>query len=167
MNRAEMVSTILTWEAVATRAQTMAAELRGQLAEDARAELEEQGTAPSWRIADLATVTLPVSKPAVMVADPVALTKWMIARRPAEVELTVRPASLKALLRQVGADGDLVFIPGDGEVVPGLEVRPGGQPKALTIRADPAGMAQISAEADDIMTAVAAALDEPVGVDNP
>jgi hypothetical protein len=47
MNRAEMTRMILTWEAVATHAQTMAAELRCQLAQDARAELVEQGTAPT------------------------------------------------------------------------------------------------------------------------
>lgn len=167
MNRAEMTRMILTWEAVAARAQTMAAELRIQLDTAARAELEEQGTAPTWRMPDLATVTLPVSKPSVVVADQTALTKWAALRLPGEVELAIRPASLRALLRQVDADGDLIYLRDGGEVVPGLEVRPGGQPKALSIRADPAGMAQISAEADDIMAALAAALAEPVGVDNP
>jgi hypothetical protein len=115
---------------------------------------------------DLATVTLPVSKPAVVVTDQTALTKWAILHRPSEVALAIRPTSLKALLREVQADSGLVFLPG-GEVVPGLAARPGGEPKALTIRADPAGAAQINAEAGDIMTALCGALAEPVGIDNP
>jgi hypothetical protein len=167
MTRAEITRQILTWEAVATRAQAVAAELRTQLADAARKELVEQGTAPTWRMPDLAVVTLPVSKPAVVVADQVALTQWAANHRPDEVELAIRPASLKALLRQVEADGDVVYLPGDGEIVPGLEPSPGGQPKSLMIRADPAGAAQIGADADDIMTAIAAALAEPAGIDNP
>lgn len=161
-----MTRQILTWEAVAAQAQARATQLRLQLAEDARAELDEQGTAPTWRIPGVATVTLPVTRSTVVVGDPVALTQWMVSRRPDEVELAIRKASLTALLRQVEVDGDLIFLPG-GEVVPGLATRPGGEPRALTIRADPAGAAQIAAEADDIMAALSAALDEPVGVDAP
>lgn len=167
MNRAEKIRQILTWETVAAKAQALAAELRAQLDEDARAELVGQGTAPRWDVPGLATATLAVTKPSVVVADQTALTTWMVSRRPDEVELAIRPTSLRALLRQVDADGDLIYLRDGGEVVPGLEVRPGGEPKALTIRADPAGAAQINAEADDIMTALAAALDEPPGVDNP
>lgn len=165
MTRVEMTRQILIWEAVATGAKEMAGELRDQLAEAAHTELAEQGTAPTWNMPDLATVTLPMSKPTTVVADQTALTQWMRLRRPTETEVTIRPTSLRSLLREVRADGDLIHLP-DGEIVPGLEVRPGGQPKALAIRANPACAAQIDAEAADIMTAIASALDEPAGIDD-
>lgn len=166
MTRADLVRTVLVWEAVARQANAKAAEAREQLSADARAELEEQGTAPTWRLPDLATITLPVTKRAIVVADADALTKWAAERRPDDVEVVTqyRPASLKALLAQVRDDDGLTYLDG-GESVPGLAVREGGQPRTLTIRPSSDAVAVLDAAAGDIVSAVAAALAETPGAD--
>jgi hypothetical protein len=167
--RADLVRSILIWDRVAASAAKVAAELREQLARDARAEYAEQGTAPTWRLPDLATVTLPVSRQTVAVADQAALTAWMATRRPEQVQTVqqIRPAGLKALLGQICVvDGDLPTLD-DGELVPGLTVRPGGQPRALTLRAAPEATAVLDAEADAVLGSIAAALGEPIGLEDP
>lgn len=163
MNRADLVRSALVWEQVAAEARRRAGEAREQLAADARAELSEQGTAPTWRMPDLATVTLPVSKESVTLADIDALTKWAAERYPSEVEMVaqIRPAWIAAIPQWTTVEGDVVCDAATGEIVPGLAVRPGGQPGALTIRASTAAKAVLAAGVEDIVAAVAGALSEP------
>jgi hypothetical protein len=165
-NRAELVRSILIWERAAARIADITADLRSQLAADARAEYDEQGTAPTWRLPDLATVTLPVSKTAVVVTDERELVKWAVVRRPDAIEPRIRPASLKALLSEVVTDGELPHLE-DGEFVPGVEVRPGGIPKALSVRASAEAAGVLKAEAASVLAAIAAAMGEPVGLESP
>ena len=138
MNRIERIQEILRLEGVATAARRQAEQRRAELDAEARAELEAQGTAPTWRIPGLGTVSLPVSKEAAVVADTAAFAAWCAQRHSANVETVtvVRPAFQAALLARVVCDGDVVVDPDTGEAIPGLAVRPGGQPRALTIRAD-------------------------------
>lgn len=138
MNRAEHVTTIARLEALATEATQRAAALRSALAADAAAEWAEQGTAPTWRMPDIGTVTLPVSKTNVSVTDHTQLASWVSRTWPSEVELAVRPAFMTALKARMVCDEDVVVDGKTGEIVPGVTVRPGGEPRGLTIRLEPA-----------------------------
>lgn len=133
MNRADVIKGVLMWEQVSRTALERAGELRQMLAADARAELEEQGTAARWVVPEVATVSLPISREAVAVQDPTALAGWVARRYPAEVVPAVRPAFGKVLLARLSHDGETVSDPETGEVVPGLTVRAGGVPGALRI----------------------------------
>jgi hypothetical protein len=137
MNRTDRIREVLRLEGLAAAARRRADEHREHLAAEARAELEQQGTAPSWRLPDIGTVTLPLSKLTPVVADPAKLVAWAQQRYPTEVETIhqVRAAFQGALLARVLCDEDLVVDPDTGEAIPGLTVRPGGTPGQLTIRA--------------------------------
>lgn len=126
-------------EALAAAAKSAAADHRAELNAEAAAELEREGTAPTWRLADLGTVTLPVSKETAYVAAPQAFIEWCMQRYPSEVETVVqlRPAFQAALLQRLHLEGDSAVDPATGEEVPGLAVRPGGTPKSLSIRPTP------------------------------
>lgn len=158
MNRADIVKGVLIWEQVAAAAKEKAGEFREQLNADARAELEEQGTAPTWRLPDVGAVTLPVSVETPYVADMKALLNWAAERYPAEVETVVqlRPEFVAGLTERAIIDGGQVIDRTLGEVVPGFAVRPGGIPKALSIRPTPAAKSLIREVADGIVSRFAA-----------
>ncbi|MGW4467500.1 hypothetical protein [Micromonospora sp. NPDC004704] len=137
MTRVERVQEILRLEGLADAATKRAKEVRAALDTEARAELEEQGTAPSWRMRDIGTVALPLSKEAPVISDIDALLAWCKERYPTEVEAReqIRAAFQTALLTRVACAGDVVVDPETGEVVPGMAVRAGGMPRTLTITA--------------------------------
>jgi hypothetical protein len=140
VNRQDMISKTLLWEQLAKRAKAKADAIRDQLAADARAELEAQGTAPTWRLPEVGTVTLPVSQETVYLADEAALLKWLKSKPGDDDEAIetierVRPSYLGLLIDAVEVFNDeTVIYPPTGEVVPGLRYRPGGQPLALSFR---------------------------------
>lgn len=139
MNRSERLTQIMRLEALAAAAKTAAADHRAELGAEAAAEFEREGTAPTWRLSDLGTVTLPVSKQAAYVADPKAFIEWCALRYPSEVETIaqLRPAFQAALLARLHLEGTSAVDPTTGEEVPGLAVRPGGIAKSLSIRPSP------------------------------
>lgn len=149
MNRAEIAAEIVRWEGLAAAATARATAHRAVLETAARAELE-QGTVPTWRMPGIGTVTLPVSREAVIVADPAAWVAWVAARHPGEIVQQIRPTSERALLGRLTVDGDVVVDPDTGEIVPGLSVRPGGVPGRLALRltADAREAAQAAAAVD-------------------
>jgi len=154
MNRAEIVRGVLIWEQVAAAAKERAGEFRERLNADARAEFDEQGTAPTWRLPDIGAVTLPVSVETPYVADMEALQKWAADRYPAEVETVVqlRPEFVAGLTARVIVDDGQVIDQTLGEVVPGFGVRAGGIPKALSIRPTPAAKSMIREVADGVIS---------------
>ena len=158
MNRAEMTVNVLKLEAAARQLTERAKALRNDLDADARAELEEQGTAPTWRLNDIGTWSLPVSKEAPVVEDPPAFVEWVKGRWPSEVVEVVNPPFQRALLARLSPVGEGVVDERTGELVPGLGVRPGGVPKTLTFR--PAGDALAVADqmADKLVADLTAAL---------
>lgn len=131
MNRIETVQEVLRLEGIAAAATARAGKYRDELDTQAREELAEQGTAPTWRLPELGTIALPVSKAAVYVSDIDALKKWVEANRPSEITTVteIRASYQRALLDAVVATPDGVLL--NGEVVPGLSVRPGGVPQSL------------------------------------
>jgi len=161
MNRAEATRQVLLLEAAAAQLKDRAKSLRTGLDADARAELAEQGTAPTWRL-DIGTWSLPVSKEAVYVADEAALLEWVKSEPAALSEVVetierVKPWYVAELLRMARVVDGLA-IDDDGTVIPGLAVRSGGQPQSLRFR--PAGDAQAVADqaADKLVSEVTAAL---------
>lgn len=162
MNRADAVKQAMIWDAAAKKAYARAARWREALDADARAELAEQGTAPTWRLPELGQVTLPVSHEAVIVTDREELAKWVQVNRPAEVEtvIKVRPAFEAHLLQAGRIDGEQV-IDAEGTVIPGLGVRPGGVPGTLTFRPSSAAKEALGQAAEAVLDAVSAALHLP------
>ena len=166
MSRADDIRLAMLWEQVARAARDRAAVHRQGLADQAAAEVAA-GVVPTWRLPDLATVTLPVSREAPIVTDPAALAAWCERHHPTEVETLrqVRASYLPALLSALECDGDVVCDPDTGEVIPGLGVRPGGQVGALSIR-PAAGVRDVLArEVGGLVDALAATLGETPGTD--
>jgi hypothetical protein len=137
VNRSDRLQQIMRLEALAAAAKTAAADHRAELNAEAAAEFEREGTAPTWRLSDLGTITLPVSKETPYVAAPQAFVDWCMLRYPSEVETIaqVRPAFQAALFARLHIEGESAVDTATGEEVPGLAVRPGGIPKSLSIRA--------------------------------
>jgi hypothetical protein len=126
MNRAEHVHAIARLEALAAEASSRAAKLREDLATQAATEWTEQGAAPTWRMPDVGTVTLPVSKTAPVVDSAPHLAAWVADRWPTEVEPVVRPAFMTALKGRLVCEGGVVVDAETAEIVPGMGVRAGG-----------------------------------------
>ena len=137
MNRTQLVQAVVWLDAMAARAKAEAGKLRADLAADARAEFEEQGTAPTWRIKDVAAVSSSVSNAAVYVDDEPAFTAWVAKRYPTEIETItrVRPAWQGAFLNGVPGAHGIVTDLDTGECVPGLAIRAGGEFVGISIRA--------------------------------
>jgi hypothetical protein len=134
MNRLEATQQVLLLEAAAAQLRERAKAVRLELDADARHEFAEQGAAPTWRLADLGTWSLLVSKEAAYVADPTALAEWVKGRYPSEIREVVNPAFQTALLSRLSPLGEVVMDPASGEVVPGLGVRPGGLAQSLRFK---------------------------------
>lgn len=143
MNRQDLIRRVMLQEAMAAELAKRARADRDLLAADARAEFEKHGTAPTWRLPDLATVTLPVSKDTITVRDGAEFTAWVQRVRPEEIVPTVNPAFQMALMASLRIDGGRV-IDADGTEIPGLAVRVGGQPKSLSLRAAPDAQAVLA-----------------------
>lgn len=150
MNRTETVQAIIWLDQLAAKVKAEAAKLREQIYADARAEYEEQGTAPTWRIPDVATVAASVSHESVSVDNSRALVAWVEQRYPTEVERvpTVRAAWLADFLLRAKPNGDVACDPDTGEIVPGLSVREGGHFAGVSIRATSDAKAVFGALAD-------------------
>jgi len=165
-SRADTVKAILVLEAFAEEAKRVAGEHRARLGEQAIAELEKQGTAPTWRLVDIARVTLPLSKQKIDVSDPDKLLTWVEARHPDEVEVItttrVRREFVDALLAYLVVVDDTVMHPETAEIVPGLKVRPGGIPGTLTITAEKGVKTVVAATAREMLGTAHAALVAPI-----
>jgi len=157
VTRTELTQAIIWLDQVAAKAKEESAKLRSDLAVDARAEFVEQGTAPTWRIPDVATITASVTHESVGVADDAAFVSWVAVRYPTEVETVtvVRPAWRAYLLTQAVVNGEVACLPDTGEVVPGLSVRAGGDFAGIAIRATAAAKAAFGAVAGEALRQMA------------
>lgn len=148
LNRAELARQAAFWAAVAAGARGRAAKASAELAAAAEAEYAEQGVAPTWRIRGLGTIPLALSQDQVVVVDERAYLDWVAARYPTEVEETVRvrPAFDEHLRKGAAKRGDP---PCDaaGEPIPGVAFVPGGRPKGISLRLEPAAKAGAAAAA--------------------
>ena len=149
MNRTTAVQAIIWLDQLMAAAKVERQKLSADLAADARAEFEEQGTAPTWRIPDVATVAASVSHAAAYVDNEPWFTAWVAKRYPTEVETVqrVRPAWLTGFLARAHGSAGVVSDPDTGEVVDGLAIRRGGEFSGISVRA--------TAEAKTVFAAVA------------
>lgn len=160
MNRAEATRQVLKVEAARDQLDKLAKSLRSGLDAEARAELEQQGTAPTWRLKDIGTWSLPVTRESVAVTDPDAFLDWLAKEYPTEIEHIRRPrkAFFEVLTQFLVQDGEDVVHTSTGAIVPGVEIRAGGQP--LTLRFKPSGDAAAVADqlAEQLVKQIAAGL---------
>ena len=145
LNRATIVRGIVACEALAKR-------LRARLADEAATDAATNGTIPSWKIAGV-NVVGSATHDSVVVTDEAAFLAWVAERHPTEVETIrrVRPAWLSGFLTDVVGRGNPPC-DAEGQIVPGLEWRPGGEFKTLTYKVDPEVKALVAAHADEIAT---------------
>lgn len=150
MNRQQTLQALAWLQQISARAKAEADNLKQQLADEARAEFEEQGTAPTWRFPDVGRVSTAVSRPAVSVSDEEAFTKWVRARYAHECEVVtrVKPAWQADFLERVSASADVACDPDTAEVVPGLTIRRGGTFVGVSVTFEPAAKAVFAAVAD-------------------
>lgn len=126
MNRAQAVQAIAACDA-------LAAELRKALRADAQAEFEEQGTAPTWRLPGY-TVSTAVTHNSIEVVSEADWIRYVGANYRTEIEeiLRVRPAFQMAFFAEVVERGDPPCDK-DGQVIPGLAFRPGGEFRSVSV----------------------------------
>lgn len=170
--RIDKLRDAILWEQVARQAQDIADTIRAELQAEANKEFIDNESAPTWRHEGVATVSLPVSKPRITVADPTAYAAWVTANAPTEIHTvtTVRDTYTKALakrVKRVDPDEAAVCLPADGQIIPGLAYVPGGHPGSISIKKDPDLVRELDAEAADIVAAMALALTEPAGHEQP
>jgi hypothetical protein len=153
MNNTAKVRQIITWERLAEQAIKRARQLRAEITADLVQAISNGGEQTTEYEA-LATVTLPLTTTGIITTNTTALTNWLIQHYPAAVEpiVQIRPDALKTLLKQIDiANGTPTL---SGVPVPGLDVRRGGQPKALTIKPHPIGRLDAGIVASDILRTV-------------
>lgn len=140
------VRNILILEAFATEATRIAATKRIALNEQARQQLETEGVAPSWTLPGVAKVGLSFTKQAAAVTDMVKLTDWMVAKHHdlTETIVQIRPTQLTRFLAELSTEDGVPVDKETGEIVPGITIRPGGQPKSLSVIPDPGVKVTIS-----------------------
>lgn len=158
MNRTQTVQTIIWLDQVAAAAKAEAGKLRERVYAEAKADFDVEGTAPTWRIPDVATIAASVSHESVSVGDAKAFAAWVRERYPTEVEdvPTVRPAWLAGFLERAEINGDVACDPETGEVVPGLSVRDGGRFAGVSIRPTADAKAVFAAVASTSLAKLAA-----------
>jgi len=131
----------------------MSKRLRAALTADAAAEFSTQGTVPTWKLPGI-TVVGSTIHPSVAVVDEAAFLSWVAERYPSEVETVVitraRPAWQATFLADVATRGEP---PCDveGEIVPGLQWRPGGGFGGIALRVDRDTKATLAGFAEEIV----------------
>ena len=156
MNRKDLIARFIWFDEISKAAARAKKDIAANLNADARAEFEEQGTASTWRIPGMATVPQSVTNDAVVVKDEARFVEWVARRYPTEVEMVVREAFREKLLQdliRVDAD-DVCHV--EGELVPGVEFRKGGEFIHISVRPTPAAREMFGAVARATMLEVAA-----------
>jgi hypothetical protein len=128
VNRAQQVEALAACEALAKA-------LRENLNADARAEFVEQGCAPSWRLPGF-TVSTSLTSDVIAITDEAAFKAYVAERYPTEIETVtitrVRQAWQGGMFAKLLAAGEPLS-DDEGTVVPGLEFRPGGDFRSVSL----------------------------------
>lgn len=117
------------------RALAMCEALAGVLRDGLKAEAAkdaEAGTLDTWRAAGI-TVSASEYHPCVVVVDELQFLRYVQAVHPSEVEQRPRPAWLTEFLKKLAAQGGPP-VDREGTVIPGLEYRPGGGFKTISVQ---------------------------------
>jgi hypothetical protein len=145
VNRAQQIEALAACEALAKA-------LRANLNADALAEFEEQDCAPAWRTPGF-TVSTSLTTDTIAITDDKAFLAYVEQRYPTEVEtITIvrpRPAWQGVFFDGLRKRGE-PLCDDEGTVVPGLEFRPGGQFRAVSVIPKSATRARLARVADEI-----------------
>lgn len=142
LTRADAARAVIAFDAIAAAATERSSEYRGWMQTLAEKEFNAQGVAPGGKIPGIGSFSLPISADAVYPKNDLELLAWVKETHPSEVVVSeaIRPAFLKKLIKDSDIVGDSVAY--EGEIVPGLAVRKGGQLKSVSIRPDAAVKAE-------------------------
>ena len=167
MNRSDRMHRLAFYDALATSAKKKAGELREALDAEARAELKRTGTAQTWRVPELGTLSQPIAHDRFVVDQPPLFTAWVAEHYPTEVETVtqVRPAFAGVLLSRAALDeGEVVEAREDGNrPLPGVRFVPGGEPKPVSLTVAKAAKEGLRVLADDAISGLYAANFEEEG----
>lgn len=166
MNRADLTKQVLLYDQLAAAAKAKAAIARAELDMQAKAELETQGMAPTWRLPQVGTISLPVSQESIHLTDETALMQWARDNEvPNATESVIRLRAdwVRGLEKTLVTSGDLVVDSATGEIVPGYRVRHGGLPMALRIVPSSEAKAMAREYADGLLERFEASLTGEAG----
>lgn len=128
MNKSSTVAAIVWLDQIVAAAKDRRSEFAAQLDAEARQQYATDGTAATWRIPEIASVSSRVTHTSVRVSDEAAFLAWVKAEHPDKVETVeqVRPGWRSRLLDEVLAGAD---------VPPGVEIVPGGKFAGISVTA--------------------------------
>lgn len=151
LTRAQLAEQVGYYKALAEQAGKAEKRYRAALTAQAEAEYR-QGTAATWRIPGIGTVSTSIVNDAVVVDDEAALLAWVEKHEPDHVETRKQVAAvyLNALLKNARIDEETgALVNAAGDPVPGLKLVPGGQFKGISfLFADGAKAAYADVAAD-------------------
>jgi hypothetical protein len=156
LTRAQLAEQVGYYKALAEQAGKAEKRYRAVLTAQAEAEYR-QGTAPTWRIPGIGTVSTSIAQDAVVVVDEAALLAWVEVHQPDHVETRKQVAAvyLNALLKNARLNEDGALVNAAGDVVPGLKMVPGGQFKGISFLFADDTKAAYAQVAEDALSRVA------------
>jgi hypothetical protein len=157
VNTREAVQALLEVEAQVKALDTKRSELRAVLDDHLRGVWETEGIASTLKAPGLGTVLLAGCDSTVTeITDPDAYTRWAQENHPDLVRTAplVETSLLTALTKGGVVDPDGRLVTGDGEVVPGVEVRP--RRPYLTVKLDREARARAVAALEGVPVVVPA-----------
>lgn len=139
LTRAQLTEQVAFYKALAARATARENEYRATMTAQAEREWREEGSAPTWRVAGLGTVSASLTQDAVVVDDEAALLAWVKQHKPDEVETKEQIVATyrNALLKSIRVDAETgALVNAAGDPVPGVKLVPGGQFRGVSFLFD-------------------------------
>lgn len=151
MNRADIIARTIWLKQLAAAALDARKVLVGQLTDEAREEFDKNGPA-TWRPKGIATIPFSVSNDAIEVTDEAKFLDWVARRNPTEIETSVRQSWRTYVLEKLAriAEDDVICLD-DGEVIPGVSLRKGGEFIGISITPTPQARVAFTAVANATM----------------
>jgi hypothetical protein len=168
MNRANRAEQVAFYRALAEQAKAMADQYEAAFASGIGDEYRAEGTAPTWRVKDLVTISGRVTNAAVRISNPGDFLAWVKAHRPEDVETIerVKPAVQSAILKGCHpGDDDTSVVTAGGDEIAGVEWMPGGVFQGVSFKFDPSAKeayAELARTALDQLTLSPAGPEQPI-----
>jgi hypothetical protein len=169
LTRAQLTEQVAYYKALAEQAGKRERAFRAELTAQAEKEWRE-GSAPTWRIAGLGTVSSSIVNDAVVVDDEAALLAWVKEHNPDEVVTREEVAApyRNALLKNARVDEATgALVNAAGEVVPGIKLVAGGQFKGISFLFGDDTKAAYAQAAEEALSRVALRITDTTAGDQP
>src|ERR1700754_1825647 len=124
--RAELVEQVAYYAAVAAQASKREKEFRERLKAQARDEYVTNGTAATWRMPGLATVSTSTAQGSMEFENPAAVLEFVKEHYPTEIREVVNTACVRTLLDGARFEGDR-WVSAAGIPLPAVKVTTGGR----------------------------------------